>query len=205
LKIMKGEPAGIREIIASRRRSEMTTRLFAAAVVAFVGVVLISSVAWAQLPPAATLVPAGFTLEGERNLGGSMVISARKPNETFPRPHMDQGIILEIIWMNQPAAEQILEMVASQPEEPGERLAGSATRVDPCGKERYRGGVLSCQKSTTPWIGSGSGPDLVTMKIGWTGLGPTGLVSVGVTNFYGKKEAAMAWIDAIIPKIVKGK
>jgi hypothetical protein len=175
--------------------------------VVFVLVVLLlsSSGALAQLPPAASLVPAGFTVDTERNLGGSVVISAKKPNESFPKPHSDQGIVLEITWMNQPAAEQILEMVASQPEEPGGQLAGSATRIDPCGKQRYRDGVLICRKSTIPWIGGGSGPALVTWQIGWTGKSPTGMVGVGVTNFYGAKETAMGWIDAIIPKITKGQ
>jgi hypothetical protein len=39
----------------------------------------------------------------------------------------------------------------------------------------------------------------------WTGKGQGGLIGIGVDNFYGSKETAMAWIDGIVPKITKGK
>ncbi|HQG92358.1 MAG TPA: hypothetical protein PLN27_11850 [Acidobacteriota bacterium] len=164
---------------------------------------LLSTVAWAQLPPSAQVLPAGFKLVDERNLGGTMIIQATKPNENFPKPHMDQGIQLEIMWQNNPAVDQILEILASQPEDPGGQLPGSATRDEPCGKERYRGGILKCRKSITPWIGGGSGPDLVTWSIGWAGKGLNGLVGVNVHSFYGSKETAMGWIDSVIPKITQ--
>jgi hypothetical protein len=96
-------------------------------------------------------------------------------------------------------------MAAMQPEDPAGRIPGSATREEPCGKQRYREGVLSCRKVIIPWIGGGSGPDLVTWRIGWTGKGSDGLVGIGVNNLYGSKETAMGWIDAIIPKITKTK
>jgi hypothetical protein len=170
-----------------------------------VALLLLSTVVLAQLPPPAELLPEGFKVTEDQNLGGSVIIRGTKPNENFPKPHMDQGIKLEIMWMNNPAADQILEMVAGQPEDPGGQLPGSATREEPCGQERYRQGVLKCRKVITPWIGGGSGPDLVTWSLGWTGKGANGLVGVGVNNFYGSKETAMAWIDAIIPKITKTK
>jgi hypothetical protein len=167
----------------------------------------ISMAAFAQLPPAAEVLPAGFQLLGERNLGGSMFIDAKKPNENFPKPHMDQGIKLEIAWTNQPMAAMVLEMAAKQPEDPAGRSPGSATREEPCGRQRYREGVLSCRKVIIPWIGGGSGPDLVTWRIGWTGIGPTstGMVGININNFHGSKETAMGWIDTIIPKITKRK
>lgn len=165
----------------------------------------ISTAALAQLPPGAEALPAGFKLTQERNLGGSMIIGATKPNENFPKPHMDQGISLEISWMNQPMAAQVLEMAAAQPEDPAGRNPGSATREEPCGRKRYREGVLSCRKVITPWIGGGSGPDLVTWRIGWTGKGPTGLVGISINNFHGDKQIAMGWIDAIISKITKAR
>ncbi len=174
-------------------------RLFPGLVVLF----MFSAVALSQLPPGAEVMPAGFKLEGERNLGGSIIIRGTKPNENFPKPHMDQGIELEISWMNNPAADQVLQMLAGQPEDPGGQMPGSATREEPCGKKRYRGGILTCRKVITPWIGGGAGPDLETWRIGWTGKGQSGLVGVGVNNFCGAKETAMAWIDAIIPKITQ--
>lgn len=182
-----------------KSRREMTMFLGAAAFL------LLSTVVFAQLPPAADLLPAGFTATGERNLGGSIFISATKPNEDFPKPHMDQGITLEITWMASSMADMILDMAAKQPEDPAGQIPGSATREEPCGVERYRDGVLKCRKVIIPWIGGGSGPDLVTWRIGWTGKGQDGLVGVGVNNFYGDKATAMAWIDAIIPKITKQK
>ena len=171
----------------------------------FVALLVLSTAVSAQLPPAADVLPAGFKVTGERNLGGSIFISATKPNENFPKPHMDQGITLEITWQSSPMADMVLDMAAKQPEDPAGQVPGSMTREEPCGTERYRDGVLKCRKVIIPWIGGGSGPDLETWRIGWTGKGQDGLVGVGVNNFYGAKETALAWIDAIIPKISKAK
>lgn len=163
---------------------------------------LLPAVVFAQLPPATDLVPPGFKLEGERNLGGSVFVTATRPNDSVPRPHADLGITLEITWMNTPAVDQILELVAAQPEDPAGQAPGSATREEPCGKEAYRGGIFTCRKVITPWIGSGDGPDLVTWRLGWTGKGQKGgMVGVGINNFCGSPATARAWIDAIIPKI----
>jgi hypothetical protein len=177
----------------------------AIAILAFCGVFLLQITAYAQLPPAAEVVPAGFKVAGESNLGSTVLIDAKKPNQDFPKPHMDQGIELRISWLKNPAAGQILDMLAMQPEDPAGRSPGSATREEPCGKTRYRDGVLSCRKVIIPWIGAGKGPDLVTLRIGWTGKNATGLVGAELNNFYGTKEAAMSIIDPIIPKIIKGK
>jgi hypothetical protein len=169
-------------------------------------VLLMSSVAFAQLPPAAQVLPQGFKADGEVNLGATLLIQGTKPNENFPKPHADQGIQLEITWMNNAAVDQILEMLADQPEDPAGRNPGSATREEPCGTERYRGGVRRCRKVITPWIGAGKGPDLVTWRIGWSGKGQKGgLVGVSINNFFGPRETAWAWIDAIIPKIANAK
>jgi hypothetical protein len=165
----------------------------------------VSAAAWAQLPPAAEVVPAGFQVTLERDLGGTKVIEATKPNENFPKGFLDQGITLQITWQNNPAAEMIVQMLAQQPEEPAGRNPGSATREEPCGIQAYRDGVLLCRKVIMPYIGSGTGvPDLVTWRISWTGKGQNGLLGVNINNFHGGKEAAMALIDAIIPKITKG-
>jgi hypothetical protein len=173
--------------------------------VALIACLLISAAAYAQLPPSAKVLPPGFKAEGETNLGGTMVIDAKKPNENFPKPHMDQGIGLRITWQKQPAADMILDMLAKQAEEPAGRIPGSATREEPCGIQRYHDGVLLCRKVIIPWIGGGRGPDLVTWRIAWTGKAPGGLVSVEINNFYGAKETAIAWIDTIIPKITNPK
>ena len=127
-------------------------------------------------------------------------MSATKPNDNVPKPHTDLGITLEITWQNNPAVDQIIVHIAAQPEDPAGRSPGSATREEPCGKEVYRGGVLTCRKVITPWIGAGEGSDLVMWRIGWTGKGQKGgLVGVGINNFGGSPATARAWIDAIIP------
>ena len=181
------------------RKRRVTLPLIAATLM------LLAASASAQLPPAADVVPAGFKVTGNQDLGGTKLITATKPNENFPKPHMDQGITLEITWQNNPAADMILGIMAQQPEEPAGRIPGSATREEPCGIGRYRDGVLHCRKVIIPWIGAGSGPDLVTWRLGWTGKGGGGLVGVSINNFHGSKETAMAWIDAIIPKIAKAQ
>lgn len=167
---------------------------------------LLSPAAFAQLPPAADILPPGFKVTVDRNLGGSQIVNGIKPNENFPKPHADQGIVLEISWMNNPAVDRMLDMLAAQPEDPARQIPGSATREEPCGRERYRDGVRQCRKVITPWIGGGSGPELVTWRIVWTGKGPQGgLLSASVSNVYGSKEAAQAVIDAVILNIAKGK
>lgn len=173
--------------------------------IAFIALLAVSIAVYAQLPPSVKVLPAGFKLEGETNLGGTMLIEAKKPNENFPKPHMDQGIKLQITWQKQPAADMVLDMLANQPEDPAGRSAGSATREEPCGKQRYRGGVLLCRKAITPWIGSGKGPDLITLRITWSGKAAGGLASVEVDNFCGAKETAIGWIDGIIPMIANPK
>jgi hypothetical protein len=170
-----------------------------------VALIMASGTAFAQLPPSRGILPAGFRLTQERNLGSSMFINATKPNVNFPKPHMDQGISLEITWMNRPMAKRMVEMLAAQSEDPARAVPGMLTREEPCGKQRYREGVLSCRRIITPWVGGGSGQDLVTFRISWSGASPTGMVGVELNNLCGSKETAMGWIDAIIPKITKGE
>lgn len=155
----------------------------------------------AQLPPAAELLPPGFKRVAEKDLGVSAFVQGRKPNAEVPRPHADPGVVLEVSWIRQAMPAQVVEQLARQPEDPPGRHPGSATREEPCGKARHQGGVLSCRKVITPWAGGGSGPELVTWRIGWTGAGAGGVVSILVSNLAGSKDAAMAWIDAIIPKV----
>lgn len=184
----------------------MTSWIGRTAALAALGLALAPSGAAAQLPPAAELVPAGFKVEVDQNLGGSRIIKATKPNENYPKPHMDYGIELNIMAMPMPmGVEQMLEMALAGPEEPAARTPGSATRTEPCGKERYQGGVLICQKSITPWIGSGKAPDVMTWDVSWQGKGPNGLVTAGITRFYGSREAAVGVLDAIIPRLKAGK
>lgn len=163
----------------------------------------LSTAAFAQLPPAADVVPAGFKVLGEQDLGGTKVIEANKPNENFPKAFLDDGIKVQITWQNNPAADMIVNMVAQQPEEPAGQVQGSSIREEPCGIQRYRDGVLQCRKIIMPYIGSGHADPLVTWRVAWTGQGHGGLLTISVENLFGSKEAATGLIDAIIPKITK--
>jgi hypothetical protein len=185
------------------KEKEMKSRREMAMLWGSAALLLLSTAVFAQLPPAADVVPAGFKVEAEHDLGGTKMITARKPNDNFPKAFLDQGIELQISWQSNPAADMILDMLAKQPEDPAGQVTGSSIREEPCGRQPYRDGILSCRKVIMPYIGQGSSPDLVTWRVGWTGKGKDGLVSVGVDHFFGAKETAMAWIDAIIPKITK--
>lgn len=163
----------------------------------------LSTALFAQLPPAADVVPAGFKVIGERDLGGTKLIEANKPNENFPKAFLDDGIKLEITWQNNPAADMIVNMMAQQPDEPAGQVQGSSIREEPCGVQPYRDGVLRCRKVIMPYIGSGHADPLVTWRVVWMGKGQGGLLNVSVENYFGSKEAATALIDAVIPKITK--
>jgi hypothetical protein len=155
----------------------------------------------AQLPPAATLIPSGFHLELERNLGGTIIVEAKKPNENFPKGHIDQGIKIGVTLSQMPMSRQMLDMLANQPEEPAQRNPGSAGRTEPCGTQRYNDGVLTCRKSISPYIGGGSAPDLVTLNLSWVGAGSKGgMLTVEVSNFVGEKAAAQALIESVLQK-----
>jgi len=159
--------------------------------------------AYGGLPPAAQIIPTQFRLVAERNLGGTMVIQATKPNENFPANFVDQGIELNCTWQQNPAAAQVLEIMFQAPEDPMNDAQG--IKEEPCGKNRHQGGLLICRKISLPWIGTGDGPDLVTYNISWVGAVPSGLVGVTVDHFYGDPSVAVGWIDAIIPALLANK
>jgi hypothetical protein len=187
-------PSDFQKSIRSVQRGNMKLSLLAAAL-------LIVTPALAQLPPAATLLPTGFQLELERNLGGTFIIEAKKPNESFPKGHMDQGIKLGVTLSQMPMSQQMLDMLAGQPEEPARQNPGSVTRSEPCGKQRHNNGILICRKSITPHLGEGSAPDLVTLDVSWVGKSiKGGMLTVGVSRFVGSKESAVGLIDSVVQK-----
>ncbi len=156
----------------------------------------------AQLPAAAALVPAGFKVETERAIGPTTIIEATKPNDNFPKPHQDNGIRLSISSNGMPGSARTVDILASQPEDPARQLPGSVSREEPCGKKRYRGGVLTCRKVITPWVGAGSGPDLVVLNLSWVGATPASRMAVSVSGFCGTNEAAVALLDSVISKLI---
>lgn len=157
------------------------------------------SLVTAQLPATDSLVPAGFKVVTDQRTAAFVMIDATKPNENVPRPHMDPGISLRISWSMNPMARNTLSMMGNAPEDPVKTVG--MTRDEPCGRERYRGGILTCRRVTTPWIGEGSGPDLVTWNISWMGATDTGIIGCGVSRFHGGREGAMGLIDPIIEQM----
>jgi hypothetical protein len=155
-----------------------------------------------KLPPAAKLLPAGFAVQTERDLGGSIVIEGTRANANVPKPHADLGITASCSWSANPMAERMVEMLAQQPEEPATKAPGSVTREEPAGVVKYKNGVLKWRKVITPWVGSGEGPELVAYRGGWVGAASGGLLSIGVNNFVGSKEGALALIEEMIQKAV---
>jgi len=172
--------------------------------IASIAFIFVSAAAHAQLPPAAEILPPGFKVVEEINMAGIVSIRAAKPGEKTAKGDTDEGIKLEIGWQKQPMVDRIFEMMDSQPEAKAADNPMSG-REEPCGKQRYRGGVLTCRKLITPWIGTGNAPDKVTLRLMWQGKDPEGLITITIRNFSGPKETAMGWMDTMIPKVAKAK
>lgn len=153
----------------------------------------------AQVPAAASVMPAGFKIVSDQKMGEAIIAEGRKPNDACPKPHSDPEIHIGYSWRPNPAAEQTVAMLARVPEEPAGTSMG-VTRSEPAGKLAYRGGVLIWRKYITPWVGAGRAPDLVLIDGSWVGVAATGLLGVSVNSFCGTKEAALGWIDGILDK-----
>lgn len=172
--------------------------------IASIAFIFVSAAARAQLPPAAELLPPGFKVVEERKMTGIVSIRAERPDEKSAKGDTVEGVKLEIGWQRQPMVDRIFEMMANQPEAKASENPMSG-REEPCGKQRYRGGVLTCRKLITPWIGTGNAPDKVTLRLMWQGKDPEGFITITIGNFSGPKETAMGWMDTMIPKVTKAK
>jgi hypothetical protein len=157
---------------------------------------LATAEARAQLPPAATVLPKGFTVTNEQKFGSTVMVEATKANEDFPQGHTDHGISFSYSYSPNPMVAQMVEMMASAPEEPAS--SQGLIHDEPCGKQRYKGGVLTCRKTTSPYVGAGNAPDLVTWNVSWMRAAPGGLVGVSVSHLVGGKETAVGWIDNFV-------
>ncbi len=165
--------------------------------------------AWAGPPAgdqrvsAAQIVPPGFKVTMDTDIGAAFAFEATRPNDACPKPHQDPGILIRGGRTPNPAAAVVVDMMAEQPEDPASRMGMS--RDEPLGRERYKGGVLSWRKSTIPWIGAGEGPDMVMISGEWAGPGEGTLLSLSVNRFCGSKEAARAWLDGMIDRLTAAK
>lgn len=160
-----------------------------------------------SLPPP----PAGFKAEPaspsiaamkERGLADR--VFAQKPNDNWPGCMTDPQVRLEYGWTNSPGAGQVVEMMASGPEEPATFEQG--IRTEPAGKLRYKDGLLIWQKVTYTAAGATSkscpGNLVVTFSGKWVGFVNGRLLGVSVGRVYGAKAPAQAWLDELIPKVV---
>lgn len=188
------------KISDSENSSSWRVIRYFAAVLVFCASLTLS--AHAQLPPSSQLLPEGFQVVTEVNQANLVHIEAKKPNSNFPKPHMDQGIVLAINWNPNPGASRIVEMVARQPQDSSVETVG-VTRDEPAGKVQHKGGVLEWRKIITPWVGSGDAPDLVTLNGSWIGVFSNGLLGISISNFAGSKEQALAMINRVIEDITK--
>jgi hypothetical protein len=152
------------------------------------------------VPPAAQALPPGFKVVGEFLQPNVSIIDGIKPNANFPKPHMDQGIQFRVSWSASPMARQSLELLAKQPEDPPSQVMG-ATREEPGGKQTYRGGVLVWRRVIIPWIGGGTGPDLVTWRGSWAGAVSGGMLGLTLSNFAGSKEEALGLMEGVLARI----
>jgi len=166
--------------------------------IAVIAFFVVSAAAYAQLPPAAELLPPGFKVLEEKNMSGVM----SSIRATSAKGDSDEGVKIGVSWQMNPMADRVVEMIASQPEAKASDIPGLAGREEPCGKQRYRGGVFTCRKQTIQEVGSNS-PARVTLKINWQGKGSDGLINISIDN--ASKETAMGWLDSMIPKIIKSK
>ena len=153
----------------------------------------------AQLPPAADLLPSGFQIVNEFAQEGVQVLEATHQNSNYPPSGADLGITLNVGWQVNPMAGMMLEYIMDAPESPPSALG--LTKDEPCGKSRYRGGILTCRKNTIPWEGEMPGTDVVTWSLVWQTSTDTGLLGVSMHNFYGSREGATSLIDSVIDKL----
>jgi hypothetical protein len=153
----------------------------------------------AQLPAAAEIVPPGFVVSSESDLGGAQFIEAKKKNESCPAPYENDTIQFKATWTANPMAQRTIDRLVAMPEDPADSSPTASS--EPCGREGHEGGVLICRKATRTSMGAGEDPDRVTYSLGWVGATSTGLVGLEVTELCGGPSEARGWIDAAIAKV----
>jgi len=179
---------------------------FVKALLVCIALCSILAVSYAKLPPAAKILPPGFILTSEKDIAGTtMIITARKDNDNFPKHFTDLGISLEISWTMQPMADQVMKIMAGQPEAPAGMGPGPLIREEPCGKQNFQGGFYICRKIITRSEDPGVSSTLETWRVSWTGKAEGGLVNVNINNYYGSKGSALGLIQSIIPKLSGSK
>jgi len=189
-------------------------------VLAALGALLPSAAAvYAQLPQAAGLLPPGFQVVQQLNNGPMSVVSAQKPNEGLHQAWAQVKIELKLSltkWLpdEDAAAEEIegmkelfeetMTQYLEAPQEADKRQPGSPMRYELCGKERYRNGVLTCQRYIeryTGGIGNEKVPDLLTYNLSWMGPSEAGSVGISIFHCSGPKETALGMIDAVLSRL----
>ncbi len=186
-------------------------------------VLLASSAAYAQLPSPTDVLPPGFKVVQTLNNFPMTGILAKKANEGVHQAWAHVAVELKYSvtkWVADESAtaedidgmkelfEETMTQYFEAPQEPDKRQPGSPMRYEPCGKQRYRGGVLTCSRyieKYTGGIGNEKVPDLETYDLNWMGPGAAGQIGISIFHFSGPKETALGWIDSIIAKIGSAK
>jgi hypothetical protein len=140
-------------------------------------------------------LPQGFKVVSQVPEGPMISFQAVMPNEIEPKLAVDPDIHIDFGWQAMPSAAQIVDAMEQQKEEPS---AMGMTKTEPQGKERFKGGVLRWEKTTTPWVGLGKGSDWVTYSATWVGAVNGGLLGISVKNVAGSKDKIQGWIEALI-------
>lgn len=167
---------------------------------------LFSIALFAKLPPAIKLLPSGFKLITEKDISGtSTFITAKKANQNAPKFLYEPSITLEISWVLQPMVDQVIQMLAAQPEAPAGNGPSPFIKEEPCGKRKAHDGVLTCRKIITSPESTKEGAPATTWCITWTGKGSGGMVTVKISNYYGTQKNAISLVESLVPKVSKGK
>ncbi len=159
---------------------------------AMIVVIVVSAAAYAgPLPPASEALPAGFKVTEEMNMGSASTIKAKSAD----------GAEISIGWQMNPMADRLVGMIAGQPEEKISEVSG--LRDEPCGKQQYLSGILTCRKWTRMMIAESNENTRVSFHHTWQGAASGGLVGIDIKG--ASKETAMKWLDSMVPKIRKAK
>jgi hypothetical protein len=158
---------------------------------------LAASAAVAQPSPPVKQLPPGFTVVPSPSQPWlpPVMMAAVKPNTTKPVIAVAADVHISFTWQPSPGAARVVEMIAAAPEDPE---SGDLTKIEPAGKSRFSGSVLTFRKHTVVAVGT-NGPPRVTYSGIWVAAVDGGMLTISVSNYAGPKADIRPWIDALIP------
>jgi hypothetical protein len=131
---------------------------------------------------------------------GTHAFAARRPQTNYPDwAGQNSDALLRCSWTVNPVAEYTVQMILQAPQDPADD--GDNVRIEPAGKQSFRGGVLWYKRHIAQYHGIGTRPDLVTYHAQWVGATGGGLLGIAVDNVLAK-EAIPGVIAEVIDKTV---